>query len=90
MDDADVMLAGGAEGAICPIGIAGFGQARALSTGFRDEPWRGSRPYDRDRDGFVMTASDIFSAERSKPTRSRRTPTLIRLRKADAGQRSIS
>jgi 3-oxoacyl-[acyl-carrier-protein] synthase II len=53
-DDADVMLAGGAEGAICPIGIAGFGQARALSTGFRSEPWRGSRPYDKDRDGFVM------------------------------------
>ncbi|WP_310538978.1 beta-ketoacyl synthase N-terminal-like domain-containing protein, partial [Phenylobacterium sp.] len=37
-----------------PIGIAGFGQARALSTGFRDAPWRGSRPYDKDRDGFVM------------------------------------
>ena len=54
MDDADVMLAGGAEGAICPIGIAGFGQARALSTGFRDDPSRASRPYDRDRDGFVM------------------------------------
>jgi 3-oxoacyl-[acyl-carrier-protein] synthase II len=54
LDDADVMLAGGAESAICPIGIAGFGQARALSTGFRDEPWRGSRPYDKDRDGFVM------------------------------------
>ncbi|WP_425229735.1 beta-ketoacyl-ACP synthase II [Sphingomonas sp.] len=54
MDDADVMLAGGAEGAICPLGIAGFGQARALSTGFRDEPWRASRPYDKGRDGFVM------------------------------------
>ena len=54
MDDADVMLAGGAEGAICPIGIAGFGQARALSTNFRDEPWRASRPWDKDRDGFVM------------------------------------
>uniref|UniRef100_UPI0035CC32D5 beta-ketoacyl-ACP synthase II n=1 Tax=uncultured Sphingomonas sp. TaxID=158754 RepID=UPI0035CC32D5 len=54
MDDADVMLAGGAEGAICPIGIAGFGQARALSTGFRDTPERASRPYDKDRDGFVM------------------------------------
>jgi len=54
MDDADVMLAGGAESAICPIGIAGFGQARALSTGFRDDPTRASRPYDRDRDGFVM------------------------------------
>jgi len=53
-DDADVMLAGGAESAICPIGIAGFGQARALSTGFRDEPWRASRPWDEGRDGFVM------------------------------------
>ncbi|WP_420605442.1 beta-ketoacyl-ACP synthase II [Novosphingopyxis sp.] len=52
--DADVMLAGGAEGAICPIGIAGFAQARALSTHFNDAPERGSRPYDKDRDGFVM------------------------------------
>ena len=54
LGDADVMLAGGAEGAICPIGIAGFSQARALSTNFKAEPWRGSRPYDKDRDGFVM------------------------------------
>jgi 3-oxoacyl-[acyl-carrier-protein] synthase II len=54
LGDADVMLAGGAEGAICPIGIAGFSQARALSTNFKAEPHRGSRPYDKDRDGFVM------------------------------------
>ncbi|WP_419814925.1 beta-ketoacyl-ACP synthase II [Glacieibacterium sp.] len=54
LDDADVMLAGGAEGAICPLGIAGFSQARALSTGFNDEPTRASRPYDKGRDGFVM------------------------------------
>ncbi|RDE05419.1 beta-ketoacyl-ACP synthase II [Sphingomonas aracearum] len=54
MDDADVMLAGGAESTVCPIGIAGFGQARALSTGFRDDPTRASRPWDKDRDGFVM------------------------------------
>ncbi|WP_085809629.1 beta-ketoacyl-ACP synthase II [Sphingomonas sp. TZW2008] len=54
MDDADVMLAGGAEGAICPLGIAGFAQARALSTNFNDTPEKASRPYDRDRDGFVM------------------------------------
>ena len=54
MDDADVMLAGGSEMAICPIGIAGFAQARALSTNFNDEPERASRPYDKDRDGFVM------------------------------------
>ncbi|MBX9730201.1 MAG: beta-ketoacyl-ACP synthase II, partial [Sphingomonas sp.] len=54
LDDADVMLAGGAEGAICPIGIAGFSQARALSSGFNDCPEKGSRPYDKGRDGFVM------------------------------------
>ena len=54
LDDADVMVAGGAEAAICPIGIAGFAQAKALSTNFNDEPTRASRPYDVDRDGFVM------------------------------------
>ena len=53
-DDADVMLAGGAEATICPLGIAGFAQARALCTAFNDEPERASRPYDKDRDGFVM------------------------------------
>ncbi len=53
-DDADIMLAGGAEATICPIGIAGFSQARALSTNFNDDPTRASRPYDKDRDGFVM------------------------------------
>lgn len=53
-DDADVMLAGGAEGAICRLGIAGFNACRALSTAFNDTPERASRPYDKDRDGFVM------------------------------------
>jgi 3-oxoacyl-[acyl-carrier-protein] synthase II len=53
LDDADVMLAGGAESALCPLGIAGFSQAKALSTR-NDEPERASRPYDKDRDGFVM------------------------------------
>src|SRR5690606_10783486 len=52
--DADIMLAGGAEATICPIGIAGFAQARELRTAFNDEPPRASRPYDKDRDGFVM------------------------------------
>ena len=52
--DADVMLAGGAEAAICPLGIAGFIACRAMSTKFNDEPTRASRPYDVDRDGFVM------------------------------------
>jgi 3-oxoacyl-[acyl-carrier-protein] synthase II len=54
LDDADVMVAGGAEAAISRLGIAGFAACRALSTGFNDEPQRASRPYDKDRDGFVM------------------------------------
>jgi 3-oxoacyl-[acyl-carrier-protein] synthase II len=54
MDDADIMLAGGSEATICPIGIAGFAQARALSTNFNDQPEKASRPYDKARDGFVM------------------------------------
>ncbi|MEL6876347.1 MAG: beta-ketoacyl synthase N-terminal-like domain-containing protein, partial [Pseudomonadota bacterium] len=53
LDDADVMLAGGAEATICPIGIAGFAQAKALSTR-NDDPEAASRPYDKNRDGFVM------------------------------------
>ena len=52
--EADVMIAGGAEAAICPIGIAGFAQARALSTHFNETPQKASRPWDKDRDGFVM------------------------------------
>ena len=54
LDDADVMVAGGAEAAICGIGIAGFNAAKALSTKWGDEPTKASRPYDQDRDGFVM------------------------------------
>ncbi|MEE4205855.1 MAG: beta-ketoacyl-ACP synthase II [Erythrobacter sp.] len=54
MDDADVMLAGGAEGTINPLGIAGFAQARALNTSFNDRPKEASRPYDKAREGFVM------------------------------------
>ena len=54
LDDADVMVAGGAESAICRIGIAGFAACRALSTEYNDTPEKASRPYDKDRDGFVM------------------------------------
>ncbi len=54
LDDADVMVAGGTESSVCRLGLAGFVACRALSTGFNDQPQRASRPYDRDRDGFVM------------------------------------
>ncbi len=54
LDDADVMVAGGAEAAVCRIGMAGFAAARALSTGYNDYPESGSRPWDKGRDGFVM------------------------------------
>jgi 3-oxoacyl-[acyl-carrier-protein] synthase II len=52
--DADVMVAGGAEAAVCEVGMAGFCASRALSTGFNDTPAKASRPWDKDRDGFVM------------------------------------
>ena len=52
--DADVMVAGGAEAAICRLGVAGFAAARALSSGYNDDPQAGSRPWDKGRDGFVM------------------------------------
>ncbi|MDB5443628.1 MAG: fabF [Phenylobacterium sp.] len=52
--DAEVMIAGGAEAAICPVGVAGFVACRAMVTSFNDAPEKASRPYDKDRDGFVM------------------------------------
>lgn len=71
-DDADVMVAGGAEAAICRLGIAGFVACKALSTGFNDTPERASRPYDRDRDGFVMgEGSGIVVLEELEHARAR-------------------
>ncbi len=54
LDDCDVMIAGGAESAVNRLAFAGFSQARALSTNFNDTPQQASRPWDKDRDGFVM------------------------------------
>ncbi|MDA5194348.1 beta-ketoacyl-ACP synthase II [Govanella unica] len=54
LDDADVMVAGGTEAAICPVGVAGFAQAKALSTSYNDNPTAASRPWDKGRDGFVI------------------------------------
>lgn len=53
-DDADVMIAGGSEGAVCRLGVAGFAAARALTTGYNDRPTEASRPWDEGRDGFVI------------------------------------
>ncbi|MDR2777331.1 MAG: beta-ketoacyl-ACP synthase II [Rickettsiales bacterium] len=54
-DDADVMVAGGTEAPVCVLGVGGFSNMRALSTRFNSEPERASRPWDRDRDGFVVS-----------------------------------
>ena len=54
LGDADVMVAGGAEGAVTPLGVGGFAAARALSTAYNDNPTAGSRPFDEGRDGFVI------------------------------------
>ena len=53
-DDADVMVTGGSESTVCPIGIGGFTACKALTTGYNDTPTKASRPYDKDRDGFLM------------------------------------
>ncbi|WP_210527506.1 beta-ketoacyl-ACP synthase II [Rubellimicrobium arenae] len=69
---ADVMVAGGAEAAICEIGIAGFNACKALSTKRKDDPTRASRPYDIDRDGFVMgEGSGIVVLEELEHARAR-------------------
>lgn len=54
LDDADVMIAGSSEAAVCELGVAGFAAARALSSSYNDTPEKGSRPWDKGRDGFVM------------------------------------
>ncbi|HEX3431234.1 MAG TPA: beta-ketoacyl-ACP synthase II [Rhizomicrobium sp.] len=72
LGDADRMLAGGAEAAVSRLGMAGFAACRALSTGFNDTPEKASRPYDRDRDGFVMgEGSGIIMLEEFERAKAR-------------------
>lgn len=74
-DDADVMVAGGAEAAVCRIGLAGFAACKALSTKYNDDPTRASRPYDKGRDGFVMgEGSGVVVLEELEHARKRGAP----------------
>ncbi len=77
LGDAEVMLAGGSEAAVCEVGMAGFAAARALSSGFNDTPTRASRPWDADRDGFVMAeGAGMLVLEERDHARRRGAPIL--------------
>jgi 3-oxoacyl-[acyl-carrier-protein] synthase II len=72
LGDADVMVAGGAEATVCELGVAGFCASRALSTAFNDRPTEASRPWDKDRDGFVMgEGSGVLVLEEYEHARKR-------------------
>ncbi len=80
-NDADVMIAGGAEAAICRLGIACFVASRAMSTGFNETPERASRPWDKDRDGFVMGAgAGVFVLEELEHARARGATILAEVK----------
>ena len=91
LGDADVMVAGGAESPICRIAVAGFAACRALCTTFNDQPTKASRPYDKDRDGFVMgEGAGIVVLEDSRARQGARRPHLRRGHRLRAVGRRLS
>ncbi len=93
LGDAELMVAGGAESPINRLSMAGFAACRALSTGFNDDPPRGSRPYDRDRDGFVIAeGAGVVVLEELEHARGRNAQYLCRARRGMAcrGTRPMS
>jgi 3-oxoacyl-[acyl-carrier-protein] synthase II len=80
LNKADVMVAGGAEAATCRIGMAGFCSLRALSTKFNDDPKKASRPFDKDRDGFVMgDGAGILILEEYEHAKKRNANILVEI-----------
>lgn len=76
-DEADIMIAGGAEACICPTAVAGFASAKALSTGYNETPEKASRPFDEGRDGFVMAeGAGVMVIESLESAQKRGAPIL--------------